>query len=67
MRKIKKEIEKRNEMVNTLIDLFGIREIIDEYLKWLEMSYEDLLFIYTCETERHQDFDYFDDYGDCYD
>ena len=67
MRKIKKEIEKRNEMVNTLIDLFGIREIIDEYLKWLEMSYEDLLFIYTCATERHQDFDYFDDYEDCYD
>ena len=21
----------------------------------------------ACEIERHQDFDYFDDYGDCYD
>ena len=67
MRKNKKEIEKRNEMVNTLVALFGIKDIIDEYNKWLEMSYEDLLFIYTCEIERHQDFDYFDDYGDCYD
>jgi len=50
-----KESTKREELINALIDHFGIREPIEAYLIWSEMSYDDLLYIYTCETERYED------------
>lgn len=54
MKKIE-ENTKREELINALIDHFGIREPIEAYLIWSEMSYDDLLYIYTCETEKYED------------
>lgn len=40
------------ELINALIDHFGIREIIETYIEWLNMSTEELEYIYICETEN---------------
>ena len=40
------------ELINALIDHFGIREIIESYKEWLDMSTEELEYIYICETEN---------------
>lgn len=55
----------KDELINALIDLFGIREPIEAYKEWLERSPEDLLYIYNCETATHDEYEhFFDDYGD---
>ena len=40
------------ELINALIDHFGIREIIESYKEWLDMSTEELEYIYICEMYR---------------
>ena len=49
----------REELINTLIDLFNIREPIEAYQSWLEMPLEDLLLIYISETDNNNDEDCF--------
>ena len=40
------------ELINALIEHFGIGKIIEAYKEWLDMSTEELEYIYICETEN---------------
>lgn len=49
----------REEIINTLVDLFNIREPIEAYNEWLKMPLKDLLLIYISETDNYNNEDCF--------
>lgn len=59
MSEINREEITREALINTLIDLFNIREPIEAYHNWLKMPLEDLNLIYISETDKHNTEDYF--------
>ena len=61
MSKIINENSTKEEVLNALIDLFGMREAIEAYLEWLEKPCEDLIFIYNSQTDKTNGFDPFDE------
>ncbi len=59
MSEIKRKEITREALIDALIDLFNIREPIEAYRDWIEMSLEDLNLIYISETDKHNTEDYF--------